>query len=253
LANALSKICDVTLILPKHADRRHLDDGVRRIEIGVLNGYASAFIRTFDFHLWLKLFKQVKGAKPDVVHILTKHPWSIICLLAFRRKLPIISTIHDPVPHKGERMGLILSIANKALIRFSDKLIVLGKGMKDEVVEMGAKGDRVEVIRHGDFFFTRWAKGDVRAMCGNVLFFGRIEPYKGIEYLIRSAELIGDAVPGLKVTIAGRGDMRPYARLIRDPEHFEIINHHIPDERVAELFQNGHGGIPQDEGGVRMG
>ena len=71
-----------------------------------------------------------------------------------------------------------------------------------------------------------------------ILFFGRIWPYKGLEYLIQAEPLISERVPQAKIVIAGTGeDCDRYRRMMVHPERFHFYNEYISDEKRAELFR----------------
>jgi glycosyltransferase involved in cell wall biosynthesis len=69
------------------------------------------------------------------------------------------------------------------------------------------------------------------------LFFGRIWPYKGLDYLIRAEPLISAVVPDAEIVIAGEGeDMARYRAMMVHPERFTVINDYVSDARRVELF-----------------
>jgi glycosyltransferase involved in cell wall biosynthesis len=71
-----------------------------------------------------------------------------------------------------------------------------------------------------------------------VLFFGRIWEYKGLEFLIRAEPLITSRVPGAKIVIAGQGeDFDRYRRMMVHSERFIVHNEIVSDEKRAELFR----------------
>ena len=61
----------------------------------------------------------------------------------------------------------------------------------------------------------------------NVLFFGRISPYKGIEYLCEAMMRVREHIPDATLTIAGNGniyfDISPYEK----QEWIDIQNKYI--------------------------
>jgi glycosyltransferase involved in cell wall biosynthesis len=85
------------------------------------------------------------------------------------------------------------------------------------------------------------ARKDRLARCDdpriNLLFFGRISAYKGLDVLIRSIPLVTAVFGGIRVIIAGEGeDIAPYKRMISDPGVFDIRNRRIGDQETAQLF-----------------
>jgi glycosyltransferase involved in cell wall biosynthesis len=71
-----------------------------------------------------------------------------------------------------------------------------------------------------------------------LLFFGRIWPYKGLNYLLEAMPLIAEKIPQVKLIIAGKGEsLQQYLSNGYDQSHLEIINDFIPLTDVAGLFQ----------------
>jgi glycosyltransferase involved in cell wall biosynthesis len=71
-----------------------------------------------------------------------------------------------------------------------------------------------------------------------VLFFGRIWPYKGLEYLIQAEPEVASRVPHARFLIAGRGEsLDRYRRLMVHPERFVAIDDFVSDRQRAELFR----------------
>jgi glycosyltransferase involved in cell wall biosynthesis len=70
-----------------------------------------------------------------------------------------------------------------------------------------------------------------------VLFFGRIWPYKGLDYLIRAEPLITSRVPQARFVIAGQGEkLSRYREMMRDPGRFTVIDEFVSRKRRDELF-----------------
>lgn len=73
----------------------------------------------------------------------------------------------------------------------------------------------------------------------NFLFFGLIEYYKGVDYLIKAANLLGDENYEFTVTIAGyTKDFVPYQKLIKDLSRFKLSIKIVPNNEIADLFIN---------------
>jgi glycosyltransferase involved in cell wall biosynthesis len=186
----------------------------------------------------------IRSLRPDVIHVQDPSDYRVwLMLKTVFRDVAVVSTVHDVKYHLGEEFQgrgerkffrhALRSRAN-ALIVHSDKL-------KQALLESNSSvpADEVYAIPHGTYsLYTRWQRTDVVEEDATVLFFGRIWPYKGLEYLIDAVPIVENAVPSIKVIIAGEGeDFARYRRMIHNPERFEIHNYCIPVPEVARLFQ----------------
>jgi glycosyltransferase involved in cell wall biosynthesis len=192
----------------------------------------------------LRMLAQVRGIigrlRLDVVHLLAVNPWFNLGLVAWR--LPhLVTTIHDPVMHAGDRsQRKIPQVVRDLPIRYSQRLIVHGQALKEVLLERhGISPDQVSVVPLGEFsIYRHWNKQTWPELEGTVLFFGRIWPYKGLDYLIAAEPAISAACPQTRFVIAGRGeDLGRYCSMMAHPERFEVLNEYIPREEVPRLFQ----------------
>jgi len=123
-------------------------------------------------------------------------------------------------------------------MRSSDRIIVHGQAHKQYVAAKGISSRKIRVISLGALsHFASLRQEDVETQRGNILFFGRILPYKGIEYLIQAGKLIERQFPEVTITIAGDGSFGKYERMVKGDDHFIVRNTFIPDEEVAQFFQ----------------
>jgi glycosyltransferase involved in cell wall biosynthesis len=184
------------------------------------------------------MISDIKKFNPDIIHITNNHPYSII-LHIFLKNYTFITTVHNITPNKGEVGSLTRLLLNfTKIITFnkSSKLIVHGKSLKKELMKY-VPIEKIEIIPHGNYsFFTQFAEGKIQHQKNNILFFGRILDYKGLEYLIQALPLINDKIPDAIITIAGEGNFEKYYPLIKNRDKFEIFNEYISDKKVAELF-----------------
>jgi glycosyltransferase involved in cell wall biosynthesis len=210
---------------------------------GMLNNLLKKNVVTYEFSLKLKdsLFTLAKvnkifnKFKPDIIHI-TSPNYILLFFIFFIKKYPIVITLHDIVPHVGEK-GLIINLILFSMVKSSKHIFVHGEKLKKQLVKKGYPQDRITVIPHGEYsFFLDYQNPNMHEE-NAILFFGRILEYKGLRYLIESEPLITKQFPDVKIIIAGRGDFLEYENLIVNKKNFEIINGFIPDHMVAELFQ----------------
>lgn len=192
-----------------------------------------------------RLTQQIRQEKPSLIHLLSNSTLWLSLAAPFWRPIPLITTIHDVELHPGDADSRILPRwATNSIIRQSGDIVVHGEGLRKMALERFAKTtDHVHVLSHPSI--QRYAElarrngltrpADDKAI--RVLLFGRIFAYKGLKHLIEAEAILGDSVPNLRVTIAGRGD-DPWAfrSLMGRPERYDIRNHFIDDAEVAQLF-----------------
>jgi glycosyltransferase involved in cell wall biosynthesis len=237
LANSLAKRSQVSVIVPTECDISYFSKDVNIITLNAPRSYILTALRTMNLKMFYVLKSKIDEINPDVIHFLNNHPWS--GLLGYMlKKYPILTTVHDINPHYGTSLPVSLSLkaTNRLLFSVSQALIVHGVNLKEELLKKHIPGDRIFVIPHGDYSFFLNYCPNVESIDNNILFFGRILPYKGLTYLIESEKILRKKNFDYSITIAGEGDISPYNALLDDLSRYEIINEYIPDEKVAELF-----------------
>jgi glycosyltransferase involved in cell wall biosynthesis len=237
LASALAQDANVLLLLPSQIAASHsskLDQAVsfQPFNQPRLRQPLRQMATTYRILQWIGRFD------PDVIHLQKGHLWFNLALPLLKR-YPLVITIHDPKYHVGDRESQKIP---RSIMDFghhrADQIIVHGKQLKQVVVdELGLASQIVHVvpmIALGDDLARRQVREDDH----QILFFGRIWEYKGLEYLIRAEPFITAQVPDASIVIAGRGeDFARYRRLMAHPERFSVHNEYVSDAKCAELFQ----------------
>lgn len=253
LANALSKIDDVNviLIMPKDTVRGYLGDtwsellnpniNIKLFSYGSVRSVKNILIAPFTIY---SLIRYINKMKPDVIHIQESGNIFFTFALPFLKKYPIVSTNHDVKPHIGFGKGFkgcYREILRKRVTRYSNNIIVHGEHLKNVAITyLQIKAEDVYVIPHGEFsIFKKWNEGlNASEEQNAILFFGRIGKYKGLDYLIKAEPIISRIIPELKIIIAGRGDyFQECEKIMVNKERFECHIRFIPNEEVPELFQ----------------
>jgi glycosyltransferase involved in cell wall biosynthesis len=107
----------------------------------------------------------------------------------------------------------------------------------ENLVKQGVEKKRIYVIPHGSFapLFLPYRQDGVKRE-PLVLFFGRLEYYKGLDLFVEAGLLTAG---GLRFAIAGPGKLSPriVERIKTYPDIFEIYNRYLTEVEVAHLFQ----------------
>jgi glycosyltransferase involved in cell wall biosynthesis len=186
--------------------------------------------------MWCRLLGVLRGLNADVIHIVGAHPWNpAVALLCRSLRKPLVYTVHDPVPHP--KAPFSIATADRAAARLADQLVVMTQQGRALLLRQGARKGAVSVIPHPVYtLFRRWkpkTAGDPRT----ILYFGRIEAYKGLEVLVAAFRGIRRQLPGWKLIIAGHGRL-PRQIVELHAESIRIRNRYMTDPEAAELMHN---------------
>lgn len=187
-----------------------------------------------------KIHKLVEKINPDVVlvdsHMLTYAVTSFL----YRKKTVLL--VHDPFLHSGEKF-FIDNIFRRLYFSLIKTKILLNKNQKAEFIKY-FKQDESHVftsflsIYNYLTYFSK--KSEKNSASFNVLFFGRISPYKGLKYLFDAfSEILQlKEFNNITLTVAGSGnfdfDIKPYTAF----PQIKIINEFVQPDLLAELVQN---------------
>lgn len=189
------------------------------------------------FKLLLKVICFIYKEKFDIIHTDNIfNVWYISLYYLFRKKL--ILTVHDPFPHSGET-STRKSINYKAAMKLVKYFVLLNSKQKDKFCQTyKLNSKRILINRLGIYDNIQiFTKHNITSNPHNVLFFGRISPYKGIEYLCQAMIEVRKHIPDASLTIAGGGkiyfDIEPY----REYNWINIQNRYIEMQELAQLLQ----------------
>ncbi|WP_158303666.1 glycosyltransferase family 4 protein [Methanosphaerula palustris] len=231
LANTLAEEHEVVVIAPRGVKRETFQPNVRLLELDLGNIVKNFIKNTLIFTRVIRFLRTVREEDPDIIHVNGYSLWFSL-LLPFLHRYPIITTIHDVNPHTGSRQ-FDQTIARRLFFWYSDALIVHGEWAKKQL----SVSTPIYVIPHGDYSFFSTCEGEeVAEEVGTILFFGRIEDYKGLQYLLAAMPEVVSGYPDARLVIAGNGDMGRYMLLLPDESHCTLINRFIEDCEIPSLF-----------------
>lgn len=245
LANSLCVYADISLIYPTNHrwSERHrllLDSNVNFIPYKIIlyKSLRKNFLMIWDIYIKIKILK------PNIIHIQANgHRWFwLLYILLLPFKIKFVNTIHDPTYHSGDKVSLKISDKWSKFFGklWTNKYIVHGTSLIKELSKSyHIKENRIVSIPHGHFdIYKRFQKNHSNENGNRVLFFGRIWPYKGLNFFIKSSEEVIKIIPDVKFVIAGTGEnIDEYLKLIKYPESFEIHNRRIDLEEAGKFFE----------------
>jgi glycosyltransferase involved in cell wall biosynthesis len=187
----------------------------------------------------------IRKINPDIIHMQSGVYWELLLKKVFR-EIPLVMTVHDIRKHHTWAQGTLLykwqqSHLNRGS-RMSNAVIVHGPTLKRQAEEhfrgLGFS-KQIYSLPHG--VISRYGSGVARHRVEGVrriLFFGYINRYKGIEYLIEAEPLIRKSNPDVQIRIIGKTEMADYYKnLVHPGQHIELDFNYQNDGQVSALFQ----------------
>lgn len=237
--NLMAEQHDVLLMLP------HLEEGSIESQIAPRVQYkpfAKPRLRQ-PIKQWFSvrsIVKQIEEFQPDVVHFQQGHMWFGLALKKLRKKYPLVLTIHDPRYHSGDADSKKTpQWVTDYGFKQADQLILHGKALAEQVHDIfGFDHEMLHVIPHINMSEQPTSTNASPREPENILFFGRIWAYKGLDYLIEAEPIISARYPNVRIVIGGYGDdFAQYQSKMVNPDRYEVHNRWITAEDQTTLFQ----------------
>jgi glycosyltransferase involved in cell wall biosynthesis len=184
--------------------------------------------------------RKVLKIKPDIVHIVDFHPWAIFVFMArpFAKYKIFYAPQDNPFDPKEKNMPF-MEIMERFFVKKADVVIAYSEFMKVdidkyiekpiEVLPLGVHAGLCPGITNKQFH----AEGRL-----TLLFFGRIEPYKGLDILVRAMDILSKEHMDLELTIAGKGDVGSENLKLIEKLKINFKNYWITDEEICSLVSD---------------
>ena len=248
IAKALKKLdYNVYVIISSHISNRedwYKYNFDRIYEIDTYQSFKDVIGKTVQFEISekKKLADAFSDVKLDLVIRPMMHKWDNMVSTAFP-KVKILTYCHDPLPHSGT--FAINNWIHSLWIKKSDYVVVLTKSFVPIVQqEYGIPENRIFCSSHGKLGAYKEQQAiecsDEKLKYANdkvnFMFFGRIEKYKGLGYLLDAYKKVRETYEKCTLTIIGSGDFSEYEDKAKELPDVTVINKYIADEEVGWCF-----------------
>ena len=184
-----------------------------------------------------RLQEEISRLDPDVLHVqwLGLPRYDLRWLEAAQRERPVVFTAHDVLPRRtADKLDLWRRVFSKI-----DRVVVHGAGAVERLAALGV--DRAKIVRipHPVFIPAR----EIAPPQGStLLFFGLIRRSKGLDLLIRALPAIAEAVPDVRLVVAGDPiePARPYQELARElgvADRIEWRLRFLREDEIADVME----------------
>lgn len=241
--DALSESADILVLTREHGLELGRDGDASAIKramlpesahVEIVRGAQSNPLTLFDA---LRARTVLKAFQPDIIHIQDHFDWRL-WLATGVRGIPKVLTIHDVEPHPGwvDPRNRLQRWIERAVRRTADVILVHGESLVELTKQQPwYSGQIVMSVPLG----TQGHLGAVMPLPERptVLFFGRLEYYKGLDLFVAAVETAAKRLPQLHAIVAGQGESAGEAQaLVTRPELFEWRIGFVPDEVLPDLF-----------------
>lgn len=188
------------------------------------------------------LVKDIVAFGPDIIHCQeTFKDYQLLALSALRR-FPALLTIHDFSPHPGRdaKLGARRNLYRRILRAYADAFLVHGETIAKKVRTWDEGRRDVFVVPHGVLGSGVVSTGGTY-IDRRILFFGRIEEYKGLKVLLHALGILRSRGVSFRAIVAGKGpDLDSCRRLILENDWITLLEGFIPPGETENLFRSAH-------------
>lgn len=188
----------------------------------------------------LKLSRQLakKLREYDVVHF-NGQDGTLLQLMPLLIGVKKVFTIHDFVRHTGEGKKSLMDRFNPWLINSGKQVVIQNKEDYNRLVADDPNQDHIHFVPFGplDIFQAFDTDHDMGLPESELLFFGRISKYKGIEYLLDALEILENKGKRINTLIAGSGAYDFGKKRIEGKAHIQVMNRFIGNDELTEIIK----------------
>ena len=191
------------------------------------------------YKLARKIKKFINYYKPDIIHTTDFGKQSTILYSILNDKYPKIISLHDVVPHNSATgIKKIVSGLHWKYIMKKFTNILLFSHISDEILNKRLKNIKHTVYHSilGPYDFLNKYTISNNIYDNYILFFGRIDYYKGVDVLIESYLKSNCIQRDIKLIIAGKDTINITNGLIENS--IIVLNRYIENDELSNLIRN---------------
>lgn len=187
--------------------------------------------KTFDIVTLFKLINKIKKEQFDVIFFESLHVWNLPIMLFCKKRSNIFQMIHDVIPHKGDKGASLVDFMNKIVCKLAHNIILCN----EKYVQTLCENYKIAVTKVKSIdMWRRYGEYNSPIHSNRVLFFGRINPYKGANNLLE----IVNFCPNVHFDVVGKVDSQVEELIVelRKQKNVSVKSGYVSDEEMKAAF-----------------
>ncbi len=195
-----------------------------------------------NISFYIKILKTIKTINAQVIYdSYGGAPYMHFLTIFFLKKSLFVIAIHDVVQHSKMNNRFIRTLYDKFKISRYTNFHIFSPKQLEIFNEKNKNKNSLLTPLYLKEFGEFDHKNKKTKIITNFLFFGIIRPNKGLDVLIKAANILSKKYKNFHITIAGKcDDWEPYYKLIENHEYFTLKIKNIEKSEIPELFAQSH-------------
>jgi glycosyltransferase involved in cell wall biosynthesis len=195
---------------------------------------------------WMILFvacQKLKKNNYDIINLVGQNEL-LLFFYRFMKETIFIHTLHEPISHYKEqylKTQLVEYIVQKKIPIIIHSNFVFDKFTAN--LKLKESLDRINIIPFG-LFETYALYSDQEHIPDNsyfnILFYGFIRPYKGLDTLLKAMYLVHQEIPNARLTIAGSGSLADYDNNLLNKSYITLLNKNLSNSELVSMNRDAH-------------
>ncbi len=179
--------------------------------------------------------KAIAEDSPDLVLDAGSLLWIQVIERQLGGRFPLAEIIHDAIPHPGPRY-LMYSLHRIICPSLAD--VMIGMSAHGSALLQKFYPDKTHISsRHGIILPSQHIDcATVAAHRKNLLFFGQITPYKGLDILVDAYEKLKKSDDQLRLSVVGRGNIRRATLKKINALGIKLTNRYVSEDEIKQII-----------------
>lgn len=189
--------------------------------------------QTLNMPVLFSIINRIKAERFDAIYFESLHTWNLPIMMSVGNKTHTYQVIHEVIPHEGDKQVKMVDLMNKAVCKLSDTIVLRNKTYINDMIQ------RYHIAPERVKYLELWRRYPLETLPKHqkrVLFFGRINPYKGADNLLQ----IVRQCPEIQFDVIGRVDaqMETIIESLRKESNAFLNNDYVSDDEMRNAFVN---------------